>query len=221
MKRAILFLLLSAFACSAAFGQARYEKPPQKILDVLNAPLPPVPMLSPTDDTILFAQRLRYPPISDLAEPMLRLAGLRVNPRTNAERSYPSYVVGLSLKRLAGGAEMPIALPVNARVGFPTWTADGKMFAFTNEAADRVELWVADVATGKARQLPGLRINPVLGQAVHWLPDQKTLLVKLVPAQRGAPPAQPVCPPAPKIEESRGVGGQQHVRGSGPTEERP
>ncbi len=205
MKRAILLLLALVLTSPATFAQTRYEKPPQAILDVRSAPLTPVPLLSPTYDTVVLAQPLRYPPISDLAEPMLRLAGLRVNPRTNAERSYPFYLVGLSLQRLPGGAETPIAMPPGARIGFPTWNATGKMFAFTNETADRVELWVTDVATGKARQLPGLRINALLGYAVEWMPDQKTLLVKLVPGARGVPPQQPAAPPAPKIQESSGV----------------
>ena len=205
MKRTMLFLLALTLISSTAFTQQRYEKPPQEILDVLNAPLPPASFPSPMHDIILFAQPVRYPPISDLAEPMLRLAGIRINPRTNAERSDIYYFLGLTLKKLADGAETPITLPANVRIGFPEWNANGTMFAFTNEAADRVEFWVADVATGKARLLPGLRINPLLDYSVQWMPDQKTLLVKLLPAQRGAPPEQPISPPGPKIQESSGV----------------
>ena len=212
MKRVMLFLLALILISSTAFTQQKYEKPPREILDVLNAPLPPTPFLSPTHDIIVFAQQVRYPPISDLAEPMLRLAGIRINPRTNAERSYIHYFLGLSLKKLADGSETPISLPANVRIGFPQWNANGTMFAFTNEAADRVELWVADVAAGKARLLSGLRINPLLDYSVQWMPDQKTLLVKLVPARRGAPPEQPVSPPGPKIQERlRRVRGQQHL----------
>ncbi len=190
---------------SRAIAQQKYEKPPQAILDVLNAPLPPTPFLSPTHDKIVFAQPVRYPPISDLAEPMLRLAGIRINPLTNAERSYIHYFLGLTLKNLTDGTETPIALPAHVRIGSPQWNADGTMFAFTNEATDRVELWVANAATGKARLLSGLRINPLLYYSVQWMPDQKTLLLKLVPTERGAPPEQPISPPGPKIQESSGA----------------
>jgi len=189
-----------------ALAQQKYEKPPREILDVLNAPLPPTPFLSPTRDMIALGQPMIYPAISDLAEPMLRLAGVRINPRTNAERSYIYYWIGLTLKKISDGAEAPIALPVGVRrIGPLRWNANGTMFAFTNEAANGVELWVVDVATQKARQIPGLHVNPLLGSAVQWMPDQKTLLVKIIPAERGAPPEPPVIPPGPKIQESSGV----------------
>ena len=191
---------------TSAFAQQKYEKPPQEILDVLNAPLAPSPFLSPSRDMIAFAQPMIYPAIADLAEPMLRLAGVRINPLTNAERSYIYYWVGLTLKRISDGIEIPIALPVDVRrIGRPRWNADGTMVAFTNEASNGVELWVVDVATKKARQIPGLHVNPLLGFEVQWMPDQKTLLVKMIPADRGAPPEPPVIPPGPKIQESSGV----------------
>ena len=190
----------------AAFNQTKYEKPPQEVLDVLNAPLPPDLILSPKRDLLVLAQRMAYPAISDLAEPMLRLAGVRINPRTNAERSYINYWTAFTVKRLADGAEFPVALPAAVRrLSAPRWNAAGTMLAFTNEAADGVELWVVDAATQKARQIAGVRLNPVLRSDVQWLPDQKTLLVKTIPAGRGAPPEQPAAPPGPKIQESLGV----------------
>lgn len=56
------------------------------------------------------------------------------------------------------------------------------------------------------RRLDGVKVNPLLGAAVQWMPDQQTLLVKVVPAGRGAPPAAPTVPPGPRIQESSGVG---------------
>jgi len=205
MKNLTLLLVILAMTFCAAFAQERYEKPPKQILDVLNAPLPPTPFVSPTRDMVVFAKRVRYPPISDLAEPMLRLAGVRLNPRTNAQCGYRFYWVEMTLNKLSTAGEVPIALPAGARIGPPLWNAEGTMFAFTNEAQDGVEPWVVEVATQKARRLPGLRINPLLGSAVQWMPDQKTLLVKLVSAERGAPPESPTVPPGPKILESSGA----------------
>ena len=57
-----------------------YDKPPQNVLDVLRAPSPPVPYVSPTGDTILLVSWVDYPPMSRVAEPFLRLAGVRVEP---------------------------------------------------------------------------------------------------------------------------------------------
>jgi len=202
----LIGILAITLCVGTAFGQQKYEKPPQEVLDVLNAPLPPTPFLSPTRDWLALAEPMVYPAISDLAEPMLRLAGVRINPRTNAERSYIRYWTALTLKRISDGAEFPVELPKGTRrIGPLIWNAAGTMFALTNEATDGVELWVVDAATQKVRQVPGLHINPVLGYAGQWMPDQKTLLVKAIPADRGAPPAPPAVPPGPKIQESLGV----------------
>lgn len=210
MKTKTFLCLLGVLAIALwgedASAQQKYEKPPQEILNVLNSPLPPNLFLSPTRDMIVFAQPMIYPAISDLAEPMLRLAGVRINPRTNAERSYIYYWVSLTLKRISDGVEIPINLPSDVRrIGQPRWNSNGTMFAFTNEASNGIDLWVVEVATQKAHQILGLHINPLLGSAVQWMPDQKTLLVKTIPSDRGTPPEQPVIPPGPKIQESTGI----------------
>jgi dipeptidyl aminopeptidase/acylaminoacyl peptidase len=199
---AIVFALLTG----PAFAQQKYEKPPKEIMDVLNAPLPPTPFLSPTREMLALAQPMIYPAISDLAEPMLRLAGVRINPRTNAERSYIYYWTSLKLKRISDGTEFPVPLPTTVRrISAFQWNATGTMLVFTNEAADGVELYVLDVTTQRVKQIPGLHINPVLRSAAQWMPDQKTLLVKTIPLDRAAPPAPPLVPPGPKIQESLGV----------------
>jgi len=43
---------------------------------------------------------------------------------------------------------------------------------------------------------------------MQWMPDQKTLLVKLVPEGMGAPPPEPVVPAGPSIQETTGEKGQ-------------
>src|SRR5512136_740321 len=98
------------------------------------------------------AQPRVYPSISDLAEPMLRLAGVRINPRTNAERSYIYYWTSLILKRISDGTEFPVSLPGGVRrVDSIQWNTPGTMLALTNEAADGVELWIVEAATQKVR----------------------------------------------------------------------
>src|SRR5918912_592279 len=72
-------LFCVALALSSAFvaaGQTTYKKPPKEVLDVLNAPVTPSASISPTREHMLLATGVRYPPIAELAQPMLRLAGL-------------------------------------------------------------------------------------------------------------------------------------------------
>ena len=199
----LLAACLLFFAGQAAAQEGGYRKPPQAVLDVLNAPATPTASFSPTRDVMLLATGVRYPPIADLAQPMLRLAGLRINPNTNAPHRAP-YFVALTLKRIADGAETKLALPAGAQVSFPLWSGDGKRFAFTNATPAGLELWVGDAATGKVRKLEGLRINAVYGDAVRWMPDNATLLVQLVPAERPRLSAAPTVPREPTVQESSG-----------------
>jgi dipeptidyl aminopeptidase/acylaminoacyl peptidase len=90
----------------------------------------------------------------------------------------------------------------------PTWAADGKRFAFVNLASEAVELWIGDAKTGKVHQVPGVRLNPMFNDEMQWMPDQKTLLVKLVPEGMGAPPPEPIVPIGPSIQETTGEKGQ-------------
>src|ERR1700722_8277649 len=142
IRRTAAVSLLFVAWIGAAFGQeTHYLKPPQNILDVLNAPLPPQVTVSPTHDLMIMATQLRYPPIAEVAAPMLRLAGSRINPATNGPH-LAQYSVSLSVKKIADGTETKVALPIGAKVSLPRWSPDGKQFAFTNTTANSIELWV-------------------------------------------------------------------------------
>ena len=191
-----------------------YSLPPKNILDVMRAPSPPYPEMSPTQDSILLVYTQDYPSIARVATPFLRLAGVRVEPKNHSKHDTPGgYGItpcstGYDLVHIADGAQTHVALPEGACPGDPSWSADGKHFAFVNLAAESVELWIGDGKTGAVHQVPGARLNPMFGDEMQWLADQKTLLVKLVPDGMGAPPPEPVIPIGPSIQETTGEKGQ-------------
>jgi dipeptidyl aminopeptidase/acylaminoacyl peptidase len=205
MNNLYCFFFILFLGLSQAFCQQAYQKPPQAVLDVLNAPLSPTVFIDPTAQKMLMAQPSLYPSIADLAEPMLPLAGVRVNPRTNMERSYIFYWESLSLKDIATGKETPIRLPPEVkRIEGIKWNAAGNMVAFINESEGGADLWVLDAVACQAKKIAGVKINPLLDNYLKWMPDQKSLLVKLIPPERGAPPKPSDVPPGPKIMESSG-----------------
>jgi dipeptidyl aminopeptidase/acylaminoacyl peptidase len=203
-ERAAAGLVAVALAAlpDPAAGQTGYRKPPQAVLDVLHAPPSPGVSLSPTRATLLLVTTARYPGIADLARPTLRLAGYRIDPRTNGP-ARPTRVTALAVQPVAGGPARPVALPPGA-VGTPDWSPDGTRFAVAVTTDDRIELWVGDVASAKLTKVPGVRLNAALGDPVQWMPDGKTLLCELVPADRGEPPTAPAAPPGPTVQETAG-----------------
>jgi dipeptidyl aminopeptidase/acylaminoacyl peptidase len=191
-----------------------YDRPPQNIQDVMRAPSPPVPYVSPTRETILLISWQDYPSIARVATPFLRLAGARIEPKNHSKHDTPSgygitpCVRSFDLVHSADGEQIHVALPAGACPNSPVWSADGKRFAFENVAPEAVELWIGDAKTGKAHRVPGARLNPMFEQDLQWMPDQRTLLVKLVPQGMGPPPAAPEVPNGPSIQEAEGEKGE-------------
>lgn len=191
-----------------------YNQPPQNILDIMRTPSPPVPYVSPTHDRILLVSLEDYPSIARVATPFLRLAGVRIEPKNHSKHDTPGgYGItpsarSFDLVKVSDGAVTHVNLPEGGYPGTPRWSADGKRFAFANIAADSVEIWVGDGNTGLVHRIPDAMLNPMLEDEFQWMPDQKTLLVKLVPQHLGPPPAKPEVPLGPSIQESMGASGQ-------------
>src|SRR6476661_4247900 len=129
-SKALLFAIVLAMSATA-FGQLSYKQPPKEILDILNAPPIPTTTISPARDKIALLDPLRYPPITELAQPMLRIAGLRINPNTNAQHR-EIYSTKLTLKNISNGKEMAVVLPAGAKILSPEWSPDGKHIALGN-----------------------------------------------------------------------------------------
>jgi dipeptidyl aminopeptidase/acylaminoacyl peptidase len=203
MFRAILCGVCAVTITLDAFGQEGYQKPPQVVVDILDSPAPPVLSISPPGDNLILIQTTRYPAIEELAAPMMRLAGLRINPKTNGP-ARPPRVTSLSLMPVTGGDAKPIALPEKGKLGFPHWSPDGKHFAILNTTDTGIELWICDIAELKLEKVKGVRLNAAIGDAIQWMPDSRSLLVQLVPEGRGEVPTPPLAPSGPIVQESGG-----------------
>ncbi|MEC9373157.1 MAG: S9 family peptidase, partial [Planctomycetota bacterium] len=193
---------VSFVGAGLAHGEEAYRRPPEEIVKILEAAPPPAVSTSPDRTRLLLVERESMPSIADMAEPMLRLAGRRISPVTNAWHG-PRSFVGITIKEIEGGREIEVALPEDADVGYPQWSPDATKFMFTLTRDDGVELWVADAKTGSARAVTGRNVNP-LGVSPSWMPDSQQILVGLVPQGRGEAPVPPNVPTGPVIQENMG-----------------
>lgn len=199
--RSLLFVLMLVMPATL-FAQGSYKKPPKEIMDVLNAPAIPATLISPTRDKIAMLEPLRYPPIADLAQPMLRLAGSRINPRTNGPH-LQGYAVSLTLKNVSDGKENKVSLPAGAKVSGVQWSPDGKHIALSNITANGIELWFVDTATARARKVNNVLINGAFG-GFGW-EGSTHVSAFTIPAGRGPAPAYTnVVPSEPNIQETSG-----------------
>ena len=101
-----------------------YQTPPQLIMDLVDAPPTPGASLSPSGEWMLLLDRPNLPTIDEVAQKEVRLAGLRINPRTNgSSRSF--HYSGIRIKSVRGTQETAITgLPANPKIENIRWSPD-------------------------------------------------------------------------------------------------
>src|SRR6266508_6835546 len=167
--------------------QTGYRLPPGEMVALVDAPETPEVAVSPERQWLLLMERPSLPSITELAQPELRLGGLRINPRTNGpSRATPFH--GLTLLRVADGQQYPIGgLPEGARITDAAWSPSGQRVAFILTVEAGLRLYVADLESKQARQAGDVWLNGVYGDAFHWqtgaTPGDEALICKVVPAE--------------------------------------
>ncbi|HTV01588.1 MAG TPA: prolyl oligopeptidase family serine peptidase [Luteitalea sp.] len=209
MPRALPFLALAAtlaWPSLAAAQSSTYKVPPAPIPQILDAPPTPTAVLSPAGDRVVLLQPRAMPTIAEQAEPIRRLAGARFVAASGAPVGAPSYVA-ISIASLDGSAAKPVTLPLTGaeRVLSIGYAPDGARYAFATVRGDRVELWLLDMTSGAAREVPGVRLNTSLGVRCEWTADSLALACLTVPSTRGDAPKAAAVPSGPNVQESRGT----------------
>ncbi len=199
----LLVVLQASWTAAQSPADSGYRLPPKAIVDILDAPPPPDVHLSPARDVVAVLDLAPMPAIADLSRPMLRLAGLRIDPKTNG-RHRARAARGLALKAVADGATRVVTLPPNPSITWVGFSADGVRFAFAHTNDSGIELWVGESASGRARVIDGLALNGVFGTPCTWVGTGGTLLCSATVPGRAAAPAAPVVPLGPNVQEHRG-----------------
>ena len=199
---AVMAPIAGVIMLGQALAQEPYRLPPQEIVDIVDAPPAPFTSLSPARDTILLMHREALPPVSEMARPMERLAGMRLDAATNG-RHGPRSVIGLSILDLETQETRDVRLPDDAGLSGMTWSPDGSRVAFAMTRNDEISLWVLDIRRGRAREIVGEGLNAVF-TPFRWMPDGERLLVNLVDPDRGDMPERPRVPVGPVTQEASG-----------------
>jgi dipeptidyl aminopeptidase/acylaminoacyl peptidase len=197
-------LAISALAAIGSAESVRYQMPPKAIADIADAPPTPGVVIDPARVWLLLMERPAMPSIAELSQEELRLAGIRMNPATNA-RSRRDTAIALKLVRIDDGSEHPIAgLPTPLRADDVEFAPDGKTLAFSQTTESSMELWVVDLSALSAKRiLSGL--NGVFpDEPYHWRSDGRSLVAKTVPRERGEAPLAPRVPEGPVVQETSG-----------------
>lgn len=204
--RALSLLFIFAMTTRGlAQDNLSYQMPPKAIADLIDAEPTPAANLSPSGDQMLLLSTPNLPSIEEVAQEELRIAGIRINPKTNSS-SRSRYFNGMRLKSMADLQERPITgLPAHPKIENVSWASDGSKFAFTLTLENGLELWVVDVKTAKAGRISGAIVNDAMtGLPYRWFSDNNTILFKSILIDRGIAPVKSTRPLGPTIQENKG-----------------
>jgi dipeptidyl aminopeptidase/acylaminoacyl peptidase len=194
----------------SASDPPKYVAPPKNVVDVFDAEPLPQTLVSPNHQLVALTKARPHPTIAELSQPMLRLAGSRINPRSNGPHRATGLpgtgIYAITLKKITDGAEVNVTVPPQARISNVKFSPDGSRLAFLNHKDSAIELWVADGLTGAAKAVVtgADRLNATTGDPCDWVKDNVTMVCELVPANRGGVPEPPAVPAGPTVHENYG-----------------
>ena len=211
MLAAVRRLISGGFVCLLAVAplplrsdEVRYERAPEAIRRVLDAPPAPGVAVSPDRRTLAFIRPLRYPPIAVESRPFFRLAGLRIDPAANSPHR-AAWADRIDFQRVADARPFfSIRPPQGWRLGNFAWSPDSTRAAFTLTDFSGVTLLIADLRHPALVPVRGVRINTIFPRPFAWMPDGKHILARTVPA-RGPAPRPPAVPSGPIVQQGSGI----------------
>jgi dipeptidyl aminopeptidase/acylaminoacyl peptidase len=203
MRYIVAFISLLCFIGPVDAQEALpYQKPPKMLEDLLLAPPTPTVSIDDKAQFMLVMERSQYPDVEELAQPELRIAGLRINPR-NFGPSRSNYITNMKIKNIGSGKETQVTgLPANLKAGGPTWNPSQNKIAFSHTLNDRIDLYEIDVKTAVARKVNKRALNLALGSYRYI--DDATLMYEVTLSPASAAPKAPNAPSGPVIQENLG-----------------
>ena len=214
MYRIFYLSLLIILARIIAQENLNYQQPPNEILNLVDVKLPPRVLMDENKKYMVCIYRDAFKTIKELSEKEMRLAGLRINPKTNigSRTNYYKDIKIANLRRKKTILRKVRGLPTESRLANFIWSPDQTSIAFTNTTFHGVELWVLNVSGGVVKKLTDANVNANLGDAVNWYQDGKSLLVKLVPGNREEiTDSENVIPIGPRISSNDGKKAQNRT----------
>ncbi len=200
-----LFLVVLLFATGKLYAQdaITYQTPPKEIYDLVMAKPTPGVSFDSKGHYMLVLDRSSMPSVEDLAQPELRIAGLRINPN-NFSPSRGAYFTNITIKEVNTGKEFRVTgLPANLKASNLQWSPNDDRAAFTNTTNNAVDIYVIDIKTHKAGKINKTAVNTVLGAVFDWV-DNNSLLYTTISKPLSLAPKKPLAPKGPIIQQNLG-----------------
>jgi dipeptidyl aminopeptidase/acylaminoacyl peptidase len=178
--KCIFALVLCALSLTT-FAQVDldYQEPAKEILELVDIDPTPRALIDDKGEYMLLLSYNSFKTLEAVAAEEWRLAGLRIDPKTNGY-SRTRFNSGIVVKNIETGKETPVAgIPVGAKLSNFGWSPDNKLFAFTMSEPSGISLWVLDVKDAVVEKLTQPILNDVFGGNPYtWRPNSKALICR-------------------------------------------
>ena len=165
--------------------QETYATPPREVADAVLAPRHlNVTLSNASPDKKWFLDEIGDGPVimKTFSKPFHELGGLFIDYKGNRARTLTiRNNVGIQVISAADGSKKTIQVPAGLRVSNAAWSPDGSTIAYFGHAEDGTHIYVADVATGKSRQLTKTPVLATLVTNFEFTDKGKQIAAVIVP----------------------------------------
>ncbi|RLD60358.1 MAG: S9 family peptidase [Bacteroidetes bacterium] len=202
--RKFIIIFIELLFISLVLAESGYKLPPGNIVKIFDTPAIPSIYFIPFGEIGFEITYQKHQNLEQLSDPSEKLAGIELSKKLNAPMDmFPlKYIKIHNLKK---NTITTVKLPENIKLRSYRISFDYKKLAITYETETGIKLIIADVSSGKSKIIKGIKINDIFEDTgIFWLNDNKTLLIKSIPENRGKAPKKPLIPNSPIIEETSG-----------------
>ncbi|OQY38298.1 MAG: hypothetical protein B6226_03885, partial [Candidatus Cloacimonetes bacterium 4572_65] len=200
IKKALI-LILSITYITTILGE--YKLPDNKILDVYETKKSPYIISIPFTKNYFQINYDSNIELKELADPTINLAGKKFSTKLNATREFYPTTEFKVIKDGKGEIDIDLSKYKGLRTTY--YSHDYSKAIMTNDFEDGVGMILVNFKNGKITEYPNVRLNGSMGDPhVTWFSNNKKVLVRLIPQNRGAIPIQSLVPNSPIIDETHG-----------------
>ncbi|HEX7020387.1 MAG TPA: prolyl oligopeptidase family serine peptidase [Gemmatimonadaceae bacterium] len=184
-----------------------YVRPPAVVERIVTAPRNAVALTNPSPDRrhFLKVETEGLPGIEAFGKFHYRLGGLEIDPKANRARALTTRGgVGLTVVDPHTGKLSTLETPKGALVNAATWSPDGRSIAYIASFDAATHVYVAELASGRSRQVTRTPILATRVTTVDWTADGSGIVTVLVPSPRGPEPKRPEIETGPLVRFSDG-----------------
>src|SRR5690554_4936693 len=163
-----IFAVVAICLCFTSFAQENptYQTPHENIRKLVDVPLAPSVQIDSKGENVILFYRDQFKSIAELSETELRLAGLRINPKTNIG-SRTRFYNNIKVKTTQEKEPRQVSgLPLTGRFSNFTRSSDEKYLAFLITDSEKSEVWLVEIETARAKKLGDLAVNANIGSAL-------------------------------------------------------